>query len=210
MPPEHYPEGADALLRLSSKSHWDVQAEVAPGCTVHVLASHPTPPVFDGAEDRNGRRNHDEIRFWTDYISGLEWMTDDAGQAGGLSPEAAFVVMGDLNSDPADGDGIRSAIVDLLSHARVVDPSPASEGAKEAAQAGGANESHEGDPALDTANFHSDFTGNLRIDYVLPSAGQRLEASGVFWPLTGLPGEAWIDASDHRLVWVDATVCPSP
>ena len=36
--------------------------------TVHVLASHPTPPSFDGGEDRNGRRNHDEIRFWADYV----------------------------------------------------------------------------------------------------------------------------------------------
>ena len=34
--------------------------------TVHFLVSHPTPPVFDGAEDRNGRRNLDEIRFWAD------------------------------------------------------------------------------------------------------------------------------------------------
>ena len=29
----------------------------------------PTPPAFDGEEDRNGRRNHDEIRFWVDYVS---------------------------------------------------------------------------------------------------------------------------------------------
>ena len=35
--------------------------------TVHFLVSHPTPPVFDGPEDRNGPRNYDEIRFWADY-----------------------------------------------------------------------------------------------------------------------------------------------
>ena len=39
------------------------------GETVHFLVSHPTPPVFDGPEDRNGTRNHDEIRFWADYIT---------------------------------------------------------------------------------------------------------------------------------------------
>jgi len=33
------------------------------GQVIHILASHPTPPVFDGVEDRNGRRNHDEIRL---------------------------------------------------------------------------------------------------------------------------------------------------
>ena len=36
--------------------------------TVHFLVSHPTPPVFDGPEDRNGKRNFDEIRFWADYV----------------------------------------------------------------------------------------------------------------------------------------------
>jgi hypothetical protein len=51
------------IVRLSSKSHWDVPVRIG-GTTVHVLASHPTPPVFDGDEDRNGRRNSDEIRFW--------------------------------------------------------------------------------------------------------------------------------------------------
>ena len=50
---------------LSSKSHWDVPVLVN-GETIHVLASHPTPPVFDGPEDRNGTKNHDEVRFWLD------------------------------------------------------------------------------------------------------------------------------------------------
>ena len=55
-------------LRLSSKSHWDIPINID-GKIVHILASHPTPPVFDGPEDRNGKRNHDEIRFWFDYIN---------------------------------------------------------------------------------------------------------------------------------------------
>ena len=71
-------------MRLSSKSHWDVPVTVG-AHTVHVLASHPTPPTFDGPEDRNGRRNHDEIRFWADYISSLRsgYIVDDAGRRGG-------------------------------------------------------------------------------------------------------------------------------
>ena len=55
------------VFRLSSKSHWDLPVRIGRK-TVHVLASHPTPPTFDGPEDRNGTRNHDEIRFWADYV----------------------------------------------------------------------------------------------------------------------------------------------
>src|SRR4029450_6313822 len=56
------------ILRRSSKSHWDVPIVIGRK-TVHFLVSHPTPPVFDGPEDRNGRRNHDEIRVWADYVA---------------------------------------------------------------------------------------------------------------------------------------------
>src|SRR6201999_1297636 len=53
MPPGWYsPEELD-VLPLSSKSHWDVPIRVG-RTTLHVLASHPTPPAFDGDEDRNG------------------------------------------------------------------------------------------------------------------------------------------------------------
>ena len=80
-------------VRLSSKSHWDIPIQVN-GETIHVLASHPTPPVFDGPEDRNGTRNFDEIRFWADYIDGADYIYDDNGSTGGLASDARFVVMG--------------------------------------------------------------------------------------------------------------------
>ena len=60
-----YDETTTAAFRLSSKSHWDVPIKIGDQ-TVHFLVCHPTPPVFDGAEDRNGARNHDEIRFWAE------------------------------------------------------------------------------------------------------------------------------------------------
>jgi hypothetical protein len=90
-----YSKEALSRLRLSSKSHWDVPIEIG-GQVIHVLASHPTPPVFDGAEDRNGRRNHDEIRFWTDYISPDKsaYLYDDRGRAGGLDSGATACVRG--------------------------------------------------------------------------------------------------------------------
>lgn len=50
---------------LSSKTHVDLPVDVD-GTTIHVLAAHPTPPSFDGAEQRNKKRNFDEIRLWAD------------------------------------------------------------------------------------------------------------------------------------------------
>jgi 3-phytase len=102
------------IFRLSSKSHWDLPIEVE-GKTIHVLASHPTPPVFDGVEDRNGKRNHDEIRFWADYITPGkgEYIYDDQGNVGGLASGSRFVIMGDQNADPFDGDSVDFAIRQL-------------------------------------------------------------------------------------------------
>ena len=69
------------VFRLSSKSHWDLPIEV--GRQARALpGGHPTPPVFDGPEDRNGRRNHDEIRFWADYITRQRAATSTTTTAG--------------------------------------------------------------------------------------------------------------------------------
>ncbi|HLT43316.1 MAG TPA: endonuclease/exonuclease/phosphatase family protein [Luteimonas sp.] len=194
-------------LRLSSKSHWDVPVRTPLG-VVHVLASHPTPPVFDGPEQRNLLRNHDEIRFWSEYLSPeagqASWLCDDAGRCGGLDPDARFVILGDLNNDPVDGDGDHAAIVELIEHPRILrHPTPRSEGAVLAAGVdGGSNAAHRGSHAHDTGRFGSR-VGNLRLDYALPSTGFRLAGSGVFWPAPGHPDEALTAASDHHPVWVD-------
>src|SRR3546814_19470743 len=93
-----------------------------PTGTVHLLASHPAPPGVDGPEDRNGARNAAEIRLWREYISPGDkpWLCDDAGRCGGLDADARFVIAGDLNNDPTDGDGRHEAIVELLEHPRVL------------------------------------------------------------------------------------------
>jgi endonuclease/exonuclease/phosphatase family metal-dependent hydrolase len=198
------------VFRLSSKSHWDVPVEVG-GHTIHVLASHPTPPTFDTAEDRNGRRNHDEIRFWADYITPGQgqYIYDDEERWGGLNPSEPFVIVGDQNADPLDGDSVDAAINQLLDNHRLTDPLPTSAGAVEAAALqGGANTTHEGDPAYDTADFSDTAPGNLRADYVLPSRKLSAVDAGVFWPVTEDPlwrltGAFPFPSSDHRLVWVD-------
>jgi len=205
------PEELD-VFRLSSKSHWDVPISID-GITVHFLVSHPTPPVFDGPEDRNGTRNFDEIRLWADYITpgtSSRYIYDDEGQSGGLQPGASFVIAGDQNSDPLDGDSIPGAIQQLIEHPRVnTKLTPASEGAVEqSALQGGANLTHQSDPRFDTADFADTAPGNLRADYVLPSKNLRIDAAAVFWPpsddpLFRLVGTFPFPSSDHRLVWVD-------
>lgn len=192
-----------AQLRLSSKSHWDVPVRTPLG-VVHVLASHPTPPVFDGPENRNGARNADEIRLWREYLSPGDkpWLCDDRGRCGGLAADARFVILGDLNNDPVDGDGEHEAIVELLEHPRVLRyPAPRSEGAA-AAAAATTGLQRRGDPAHATGDFGPQ-VGTLRLDYVLPSVGFTVERSGVFWPKPDDADAAIIDGSDHRLVWVD-------
>ena len=207
----YYSEEALEVLRLSSKSHWDIPLDTGRGRPVHLLASHPTPPSFGGPERRNVARNHDEIRFWKDYISrGSGYIYDDEGVRGGLAPGSPFVIAGDLNSDPNDGDGHPKAMTQLLEHRDVVDVRPSSQGGRGAAlRQGGANDEHEGDPALDSADFDDEpGPGNLRVDYVLPSRSLPARGSGVFWPtvddpLFRLTGDHPFPSSDHRLVWVD-------
>jgi hypothetical protein len=226
IPQPFYSPEEVAAFRLSSKSHWDVPVQVGRR-TVHFLVSHPTPPVFDGPEDRNGLRNADEIRFWADYVTPGRgrYVYDDAGRRGGLAASALFVVAGDQNSDPLDGDSLRDAdgnpiaIQPLLDSPRVNSrKTPSSAGAAEAsALQGGANASHLGDPRFDTADFSDGAPGNLRADYVLPSRRIKVSDSAVFWPirsnplsrLTGVFDSAtWgavggFPTSDHRLVWAD-------
>jgi hypothetical protein len=208
--PDGLGDDAWAALRLSSKSHWDVPIRVL-GTEIHLLCSHPTPPVFDGPEDRNGKRNHDEIRFWVDYLTPGQdgWIVDDAGRAGGLG-DGHFVVLGDLNCDPVDGDARRDALLRLLSHPRVVDPAPRGDGAAAAAtKQWGANSVQKGDASLDTGDFDDlpgRGPGNLRVDYALPSKSLVLAGRGVFWPPPHDAANALLPASDHRLVWIDVGV----
>lgn len=201
-----YPDDSWKQLRLSSKSHWDLVFNID-GRALHLLAHHPTPPVFDGAEDRNGRRNYDEIRFWRDYTEpgGAGYMQDDAGQQGGIPANQPFVIAGDFNADPQDGDSIKNAIGQLLQapwvNTRCV---PLSTGAPEAARLqGGVNATQSGNPAADSADFNDKYTGNLRLDYVLPSSDLVVSGCGVFWPAEGEPGHQLTTVSDHHLVWLD-------
>ena len=223
-PADWYSPAELDIFRLSSKSHWDVPISIG-GTTVHFLVSHPTPPVFDdppafpAGVDFNGRRNFDEIRLWADYATpdAGGYIYDDAGVHGGLKPGSKFVIAGDQNSDPLDGDSIPGSIQQLLDNPRInTTVTPASLGAMEqAALQGGINDDHLSPAQFDTADFGDVAPGNLRADYVLPSRNLRIVDAAVFWPeitdpLFRLVFDAsmrfGVASSDHRLVWVDLVV----
>lgn len=173
-------------FRLSSKTHADVPLTLPTGEVVHLLLSHPTPPAFDGAEARNKKRNHDEIRFWREYVDGADWIYDDAGTRGGLAPDARFVIMGDLNADPDEGSAWENPIGDLLFASPRIQS-----GVRPVADEVGQSRFPDLDPD-DTAGW------GLGVDYVLPSTGLRVIDSGQVRPDT-----AGVQVSDHFMVWID-------
>ena len=222
-PADWYSAAELAVFRLSSKSHWDVPIKIR-GETVHFLVSHPTPPVFDGPEDRNGTRNFDEIRLWADYITpgAAGYIYDDDGVHGGLAAGELFVIAGDQNSDPLDGDSIPGSIQQLLNDPLVnTSVTPESTGGTYWGDVQNfLNDTHRSDPKYDTADFCDtpafppcSGPGNLRADYVLPHADLEIVDAGIFWPapadhpLVYLTGAGFpVPSSDHRSVWVDVVV----
>ena len=198
MPNDYYSEEEIDIFRLSSKSHWDVPVLIA-GKRLHLFLSHPTPPVFDGPEDRNGRRNFDEIKFWLHYIEKNQALYDDSGVRGGFAIDAPFIIAGDLNAAP-DAEAVydnKSAISQLLEHAKIQDT---------AAHTIRKNISDNIPEEKKTATAQFGDGREVRIDYVLPSAHLQVIDGGVYWPdKENDPSGSELSekASDHRLVWID-------
>ncbi len=183
------PAAADRLP-MSYRAHWDVPVLVN-GEAVHILASHASPPVFDGPEDLNGLRNAVEILFWDKYLNGHTYQ-DDQGNDAPFDAARPFIVVGDLNADPAAGAARRYAIQQLLTHPNIQDVAPVWSGAV----------------ALQAAPTHTvdwaESAGMMRVDYVLPAKHLPVVGSGVYWPAEDDPKfDDVADASKHRLVWVD-------
>lgn len=171
------PAEALPVLRLHGVAAWDVEV-LAPSGPFNILTSHASAPVFDGPEDRNGLRNADELRFWQLYLEG--WPVDGSPFRG-----RDFALMGTFNIDPDRGEGRREVLVRLLEHPLLQDPTP---------------ESGYGSA---TADWDDPTPGDLRVDYVLPSRSLIVRDAGVIWPESGPLSDAVVQASDHRLVWVD-------
>lgn len=172
---------AQAAQRLSTTGHWIVPINTTDG-PFHLMTFHASPPVFDGPEDRNGKRNHDEVRLWQHLLDGTV----------GTPPPGAFVIAGDANLDPRDGSGLHSGIIDLLQDQRLSDLSP------------------RGHFGTDTVDWRDPVPGDLRVSYVLPSTHWSALDSGVLWPSPDDPfADTVATASRHRLVWADLTLDPA-
>lgn len=181
-----------AILPLSSKSHWDVAINIE-GRRLRCLCSHPTPPVFDGKERRNACRNHDEIRFWSDYLSAKSYFYDDQGRQGGLDQDD-FVLLGDLNASPVEGDAYQRAIINLLQHPKMAkSPFPESLGASK----------HSSDIDKNISKHHT-AVWRMQADYVRVSHTLLPSQQAVFWPLKSDKAASLLaHTSDHRLVYLD-------
>ncbi|EEW26896.1 endonuclease/exonuclease/phosphatase family protein [Rhodobacter ferrooxidans] len=185
--PDPFP-GAE-IQRLSTTGHWEVPVTLPDGRNLALLVWYATPPIFDGPEDRNGRRNHDEAAFWARLIDGALPFP---------APATPFILLGDANLDPVDGDGLTAGIAGLLAHPALQDPGPRG-------TSGRVDPGQQGDAALDTADYTADAgPGGLRVDYILPSVDLTVTGSGVLWPPESDPLAATLAAaSRHRPVWVE-------
>lgn len=182
-PGDLLPPGGAAVVPLATVGQWVATMET-PGGPLALVTLNAGTPVFDGPEDRNGRRNRDELRFAAALV--------------GAVPDAVPVVaLGRANVDPSDGQGLRDGLAAIREHPRLRDPLPRG--------AGGGGGDHAGDPALDTAAWEE--PGPLRVDYVLPDRRLEVAAAGVVWPAEGDPLLPSVEAAGTgRAVWVDVTL----
>jgi hypothetical protein len=176
------------LQRLHTTGAYEVPIVLKGGNSLRLLVFYASPPVFDGPEDRNGRRNHDEAAFWLRLLEG------------GLSmppPDGSFVLLGQTSLDPMDGGGRPDALRALLAHPALQDPSPRGTHDR-------IDSDHKGDAALDTALYNQ--LGGLRVEMILPSSDLKIDSAGVVWPKDDdLMANTLATASRHRPVWVDIT-----
>jgi hypothetical protein len=189
-----YTSGEKGLVRLSSVGHWDVPVALPDGAVLHVLCSRPISPgpKADGPPTFAARRNHDEIRFWADYIDDEPYLVDDAGVGGGLASGALFVVMGNLGVAPRSGpksgdDVVASALFGAHRVNSAVTPN-----------------SETPLPGLDPA---ATTFGNLRADYLLPSREIGIAAAGIWRAAPSGTDRSFPSA--HFPVYMDLVMVPA-
>lgn len=212
MPDNNIPDDVTDLERemlpLSSVSHWDVPIDVD-GESIHILASS----AADASESANAQeRNHDQVRFWEDYLDqDTEYITDHRGQRGPIDDDAQFIIAGSLNADPnGHGPADPTAISSLLESDAVTDPQPARTLASNNDSAGLVPS--DPDTRYHTAPDPTDSNSSYRADYVLPSSDMTVTDSGVFDSETqsrhNFRGFFGMHSKDtaHRIVWTDTVL----
>lgn len=204
-------------MPLSSKNHVDAPVIIPTPSghqTLHLLMSHPTPPVFDTVTENNKLKNRDEIQFWAEYINNADFIYDDNGKHGGLAETDKFVIVGDLNADPHAGDGFTQTIADVLTHPRINQHAttgayvPTSTGAEYCYPS---SECRQNNPYPNQITS----TFGLRVDHAIPSDNLTVTGSGVYWPASEESGYLLMNdqrigqghgkatSSDHRMVWLN-------
>ncbi len=130
------------VFRLSSKSHWDLPIKTGHGERVHFLVSHPTPPGVrrPRGPQRQAQPRRDPLlgRLRQPRRERLHLRRPRRRAASAAA--SSFVIAGDQNADPFDGDSAEFAIQQLLDtrgSTRVTPTSPG--GPEQAALQGGSN-----------------------------------------------------------------------
>ncbi len=159
------PEDLPVRLPLSSTAHVLVPVDSPLQGRLWLGLFAATPPVFDGPEDRNGRRNHDEVAFWSHLLDGR---LDRPAPPG-------LIVIGNANLDPERGAGRRGAITRLLTHSGLQDPAP------------------KGDLGLATVDFGPESAGRLRLAYLLPDRLWQIADSGMIASPAHRHRLVWVD-----------------
>lgn len=196
------------ILPMSSVSHWDIPVDVD-GQTVHLLASSAAD-ASEGTHD--DARNHDQIRFWQDYLDqDSEYIIDHRGNRGPLDEDAQFIIAGSLKADP-DGNGPAdpTAITSLLESDAIVDPEPAHTLVSDSVSS--ASLPSDSSSPLHTAPDPSSNSENYRADYVLPSSDMTVTGAGTLETeaenrdnYRGFFGMRPNDSANH-IVWADTAI----
>ena len=189
--------GVPAGFPLFEKGIVVVPVEVAPGALLYMVMHHPVAPAFEAI---NPYRHFDELQ-------GLKLFLD--GKLPGVEPlpaGAKFVLIGDLNADPEDGDSLDGGIEPILSHPALNVFFPSGAGTK--GKNGQYNTYLSGCGKDDGSTVDDPTTKfQMQLDYVLPSKTFGAAKVGeVFFPdfqAQKADFQLACKASDHRLVYVD-------
>lgn len=211
-------------LPLFEGGFWDVSVWVE-GHSMRLLIAQliGQPAVIEPAQTPshslsalNDYRHFDEIRFLADYV-GIKannyYIRDDNGLPGGI-PGDEFIFMGTLNRDAQDTpmkfpDGTDYNSIDQLLEHPYLDAAirPTSQGAVQSSEMlGQVNDLHKNPPQYDTAVLPAEGSGNLQLDYILPSKNTLQPiCAGSFWPKPKDKTYPLLKASGthHRLIWMD-------
>lgn len=165
------------------------------GRVLHLVMNHPFPPINQPV---NPYRHHDELLAMKLLLDG------DLPGVEPLPADARFVIAGDLNVDPDDGDALPGTIEQLFDHPLVVASQP-NDGHGTFGNTPEQNTQASACPANDGPDPSTD--RQLQLDYLMPSTtiGPPL-ATGMFFPDPVAEPADWqlaCMASDHFLLWAD-------